>query len=439
MFTKKEKQQPPPEIPEKPKERLKTFSELTQQECVNYYNHYLEEIETKYADKNFNVNDFPRMLGDNLVNLISPNNYKFFKFVGVFGESCGIIAYDRILSRYVFLKLALAHMSPNKGSRTAMIWKLNDYDIDFQNPFQKRWARGAKIQYDLFNTMIRDRVGFFIIPGISAHMHPGFFLSMDYIYSLPVIDWAQECSVAKILQMFLKILYAVNYFHSYRIVHRDLKPDNIVIEVNEEDSNFDRPAILDFGLAKFVNTKKTDENDGYRDDITCVGYALGNPLFRSPTQDIDSAQAIYRDDIYTLGVDMWALIHKKYPVVSGGTDLKSRSQKQRWLNDLKKDLPTELQRIFENATNTNDNNRYQTLDPFISDLRSAMLSLGIDIPAIGACQFPVFPENEVFENTRQSNTFSVSCVDCPFLDKCGNEKLITCDMIIKVFEFLNQQ
>lgn len=409
---------------------LKPFSEMTQSECIRLYNFYLNQIERDCIDPAYNPNDFPAKTGQNIISLLRPQSYKYYAFVGVFGESCGFIAYDQILERYVFFKLALTRFSPKKGSVLTQIWSTNDYTVEFNNPFQKRWSRGSRIQFGLCQQLMREGISFFSIPSIQASLYPGFFLEMEYAHGLSLLDWVQDRSFNTVLQMFLKILHAVNYLHSYRVIHRDLKPDNIRIELNEEDSSLDRPVLLDFGMAKMIKI----DNEKTRDDITCIGYSIGNPIFRSPTQEEDSARATYRDDVYTLGLVLWSMIHRNVPRVRKGWDLKNLGQRSIWLEEIKQDLTPVIAEIFSKATEIKEERRYQSLDPFIADFENALRTLGIEIPSLLYQNEPkVDPDAKTI---IVDPSLYPSCQSCKFKDKCLSNKFLTCFDIINVYNFL---
>jgi len=119
MFGHKEeqKEEPKKEVKEKTAfdlPNMKPFALMTQQECVQLYNFYLNQIEKDCSVKTYDVSQFPTGTGQNIVNLLSPQTLQYYAFVGVFGESCGIIAQNRVLETYIFLKLALSRYSPVK-------------------------------------------------------------------------------------------------------------------------------------------------------------------------------------------------------------------------------------------------------------------------------------------------------------------------------------
>jgi len=433
----KEKDQKKEETQASQSLHMKVFSDMTQTEIGRAYTYYLKSIEKDWLAPDLDLSKFPAGSGKNIVNFLKPHSYQYHSFCGVFGESCGFVAYDLVLERYVFLKLALSRFSPKKGSIFTQIWAANDFNIEFNNPFQKRWSRGSRIQYGLYLALIKDQINFFTIPSINAYLFPGFFLEMDYIHGKHLLDWTLDKTSGNIvLQMFYKIMHAVDYLHNYRVIHRDLKPDNIRIEISEEDETLDRPVLLDFGLSKILTEERT------RDDITCVGYAIGNPLFRSPTQETDSARATFCDDVYTLGLVLWSMLHKAVPRLTARFNLALGDQKQAWLNELGADLPPVLRKIFYQATVIDESKRYPTLAPMIRDFEKVLKSLKIPIPnlnKLNTINSAKAEANKDFTNADTvitNNKIVFSCYDCKHNNTCNHVRLLNCNDILKVYLFM---
>jgi serine/threonine protein kinase len=129
------------------------------------------------------------------------------------------------------------------------------------------------------------------------------YLSMEYVQGQPLTVWCdrKRIGIPERLALFLQVLDAVQYAHEKHVIHRDLKPSNILVT----DSGQVR--LLDFGVAKLLETEETDETQLTR----VYGRAL-TPDYASPEllrgEPVDA-----RGDIYSLGVLLYAFLTGALP------------------------------------------------------------------------------------------------------------------------------
>ncbi len=131
------------------------------------------------------------------------------------------------------------------------------------------------------------------------------FFSMEHIEgkSLSTVCKSQELSSEQIASLMKEIAEAADFAHQHGVLHRDLKPSNIII------GNDGRPKILDFGLAKNMESK---------DHLTSSGSAVGTPSYMPPEQAQASRDEITcRSDVYSLGAILYELITGKPPFRAG--------------------------------------------------------------------------------------------------------------------------
>jgi glutamate/tyrosine decarboxylase-like PLP-dependent enzyme/serine/threonine protein kinase/Tfp pilus assembly protein PilF len=76
--------------------------------------------------------------------------------------------------------------------------------------------------------------------------------------------------------------------HARGIVHRDIKPANVFLR----ESRFDRPKLLDFGIARLTGAGRA---------VTGTGIAVGTPSYMSPEQAQGAIDVGARADIFSLG------------------------------------------------------------------------------------------------------------------------------------------
>ncbi|HXU71498.1 MAG TPA: protein kinase [Polyangia bacterium] len=122
------------------------------------------------------------------------------------------------------------------------------------------------------------------------------YLVMEHIdgVSLEAICEAQGPQpLARVISFGRQIAAALSEAHSLGIVHRDLKPANILI--TDRSRTPDLVKVLDFGIAKLINTEADQSM------MTADGTIFGTPHYIAPEQasgtDVD-----HRVDIYSLGV-----------------------------------------------------------------------------------------------------------------------------------------
>ena len=130
------------------------------------------------------------------------------------------------------------------------------------------------------------------------------YLAMEYIdgVSLVLFSNRERLSIADRLQLFLKVLEAVQYAHGNLVVHRDLKPDNILVSADGT------PHLLDFGTARLLSP------DPVPGDLTAAGLHLFTPRYASPEQVLGKLAGI-ASDLYSLGVVLYLLLTDRLPYV----------------------------------------------------------------------------------------------------------------------------
>jgi serine/threonine protein kinase/Leucine-rich repeat (LRR) protein len=117
-------------------------------------------------------------------------------------------------------------------------------------------------------------------------------------------------SVKSRLELFISVCMAVQHAHQKGVIHRDLKPGNILVA--EVDG---RPVakVIDFGLAKAIEQRLTDES------IAETQVIIGTPDYMSPEQADPGAMDIdTRTDVYALGAILYELLTGAPPL--GGHD-----------------------------------------------------------------------------------------------------------------------
>ena len=127
---------------------------------------------------------------------------------------------------------------------------------------------------------------------------------MEYVQGLPITEFCDKhrLSMKERLRLFMQVCDAVQHAHQKAIIHRDLKPSNSwCVQQNGKPM----PKIIDFGIAKAMAQRLTDEH-GHSPSLANWS---GTPEYMSPeqtdlrVQDIDT-----RTDVYSLGVMLYELL-----------------------------------------------------------------------------------------------------------------------------------
>ena len=129
------------------------------------------------------------------------------------------------------------------------------------------------------------------------------FFVMELVNGLPVTKFCDEAKIGirARLELFVLICQAVRHAHQKGILHRDLKPSNILVALIDGKPI---PKVIDFGLAKAIGGKLTDESIS-----THFGTVVGTLEYMSPEQaSLTSGDVDTRADIYSLGVVLYELL-----------------------------------------------------------------------------------------------------------------------------------
>ena len=179
---------------------------------------------------------------------------------------------------------------------------------------------------------------------------------------------SEELSIARAIEIIADVAEALCEAHRHGIIHRDIKPSNVII--NERGI----VKVLDFGLAKLIGEEQeVDQNAATLAALkTRSDVMLGTPLYLSPEQ-AKAAPVDGRSDLFSLGALLYESIAGR-PAFSGATVVEIAAQvlhvnppPPSQFNRL---VPQELDRITLKAIAKRPEDRYQTAEEFIADLRA---------------------------------------------------------------------
>jgi eukaryotic-like serine/threonine-protein kinase len=135
------------------------------------------------------------------------------------------------------------------------------------------------------------------------------WFAMELIHGLPLTEFADKhrLTLEARIHLFIRVCRAVQHAHQKGVIHRDLKPSNIMVSMED---GVPTPKVIDFGVAKAVGLRLTDETL-----LTQFGAIIGTPAYMSPEQAEGTVFEIdTRADIYSLGVILFELLVGCLPV-----------------------------------------------------------------------------------------------------------------------------
>ncbi len=179
------------------------------------------------------------------------------------------------------------------------------------------------------------------------------------------------------INLFIEVCFGLAYAHTQGVVHRDIKPSNIMI-ADDPAAGQSQIRIVDFGIAKLVNTEESDALS-----LTRTGEIFGTPYYMSPEQCMGT-KLDHRADIYSLGCVMFEAFTGLPPCL-GDTALaimmKHQFEQPPTLKQasLGNDYPEALEKIIAKMIEKKPEDRYQTLLDTARDLNRVKMGLQVDM------------------------------------------------------------
>ena len=178
-------------------------------------------------------------------------------------------------------------------------------------------------------------------------------------------------TLSETLEVAIQIASALQAAHDAGIIHRDIKPDNLMLRADGYVK------VLDFGLAKlagpssFAAASESSEEATRKHLQTQAGIIMGTVAYMSPEQARGLA-VDKRTDIWSLGCVLYEMLSGQQPF--GGettTDTLANIIHREPVSivGLRQDANAELERLINRTLSKNRDERYQTANELLADLK----------------------------------------------------------------------
>jgi serine/threonine protein kinase len=249
---------------------------------INAYEHAGDFIEQPALTQDAHV-----LLGDDLTDKLGSTvgPYKIVRRLGAGGMGEVYLAEDERLQRLVALKILPVYFAS---------------DDTRLRRFQREARAASALNHP--NILTIHEVG--EIDGV-------YFIATEFIDggTIRQLLAGRELSLDEILDIAEQVASALAAAHTAGIVHRDIKPENIM---RRSDGLV---KILDFGIAKLMETELLEYSDETRADgrtHTEAGLVMGTVNYMSPEQ-ARGLQVDERTDIWSLGVVVYEMLARRLP------------------------------------------------------------------------------------------------------------------------------
>ena len=210
---------------------------------------------------------------DKYIGKILDNRYEVLEIIGVGGMAVVYKALDKVLDRYVAIKILKDEYA---------------HDEEFRKRFANESHAVAQLShnnivsvYDVSRSENPQYIVMELIEGITLK---------EYLTKKGSLSWQETLFFTQ------QIAKALEHAHSRGIIHQDIKPHNICLL---RDGTV---KVTDFGIARFEKNQET----------RVIQEAIGSVHYISPEQAKGSA-IDHRADLYSLGVMMYEMLTGRVP------------------------------------------------------------------------------------------------------------------------------
>lgn len=268
-----------------------------------------------------------------MIGNVLSNRYELVAKVGVGGMAIVYKAMDRLLNRYVAVKLLRSEYQGNEEF-------IRRFNIESQAAASLSHANIVPI-YDVGQSGDEQYIVMEFIEGKTLK---------EYISEKKGnIYWKEATDIA------MQICSALEHAHSKHIIHRDIKPQNIMI------TNDGMIKVTDFGIARAASGG------------TMTMETMGSAHYLSPEQ-ARGGYTDQRSDIYSFGVLLYELYTGRLPFDGESTVAVAMQHMQLEPvkpRNVKEDLPKSIENIILKAMSKEQRLRYESATEMLADIKRA--------------------------------------------------------------------
>lgn len=247
------------------------------------------------------------------------------------------LAKDPVLDRLVAVKVIAIDKQPDSQTKE-----------EYLNRFALEARASAKLSHPSIVTIF-DAGNEHGIPWIAFEYVEGEQLQQ-------LLEQKDLLAIDRVVSITLDMAAALHHAHHRAIIHRDVKPANILIDKLTHIAK-----LADFGVVKAPWIALTQD-----------GSAVGSPGYMSPEQ-LDGTGADARSDLFSLGIVMYQMLSGKHPFMRDSipaTIFATLHGQFPKLEEIRPDIPPYLATIVAALLKANPNERIQTADKLLHQLRS---------------------------------------------------------------------
>ena len=180
------------------------------------------------------------------------------------------------------------------------------------------------------------------------------FVVMELVLGRSLADVVREAplSIADARRYGIEIADALDHAHEYGVTHRDLKSTNVMITPKRGAK------VLDFGLARMLDTHQIDALSRSQRSLTGEGLIAGTLPYMAP-ELLRGQRGDQRADIWALGVLLYEMVTGRRPFTGAtGFELSAAILHQPPAT-LPSSVPEPMRAIIQRCLEKNPNDRYQ--------------------------------------------------------------------------------